>query len=105
MWSLTPKIVNRVHWLRAKAQFERWLEEQDSIHNEAQWIPAFFHSRAMTWKSHISYASKVSLKGHEAYATYQMHRWEELSRSSVKALSTITDTPLKHYKAGSALLF
>ncbi|KAN0136042.1 hypothetical protein V8E53_006203, partial [Lactarius tabidus] len=25
---------NCVHWLRAKAQFERWLEEQASIHNE-----------------------------------------------------------------------
>ena len=59
----------------------------------------------MTWKAHISYASEESLKGHEAYASYQMHRWEELSRSSTKALSIITDTPLKHYKAGLSLLF
>jgi hypothetical protein len=28
-------IVNRVHWLQAKAQFERWKEEQYIIHNEA----------------------------------------------------------------------
>ncbi|KAF8263452.1 hypothetical protein EI94DRAFT_1807176 [Lactarius quietus] len=27
----------RVHWLHAKAQFEHWLEEQQSIHDEAQW--------------------------------------------------------------------
>ena len=31
---LTCVTVERVHWLCAKAQFERWLEEQDSIHNE-----------------------------------------------------------------------
>ena len=105
MRSLTSDIVNRVHWLRAKAQFERWVEEQDSIHNEAQWIPAFFHSKAMAWKAHMSYSSKGSLKGHEAYASYQMHTWEELSRSSAKSLSTITDTPLKHYSIASALLF
>jgi hypothetical protein len=28
--------IERVHWLFAKAQFEKWLEEQDRIHNEAQ---------------------------------------------------------------------
>ena len=99
MHSFTSETVNRVHWLHAKAQFEQWLEEQDSIHNEAQWIPAFFHSKAMIWKAHISYASERSLKGHEAYASHQMHIWEELSRSSAKTLSTITDTPLKHYNA------
>ncbi|KAN0135311.1 hypothetical protein V8E53_006876, partial [Lactarius tabidus] len=37
---------NRVHWLRAKAQFERWKEEQDSIHNKALWVPAYFHANA-----------------------------------------------------------
>ncbi|KAF8264206.1 hypothetical protein EI94DRAFT_1703401 [Lactarius quietus] len=36
---------NRVHWLHAKAQFERWKEEEVSIHNEAVWIPAFFTHR------------------------------------------------------------
>jgi hypothetical protein len=50
------------------------------------------------------YAAQMSLKGHEAYASYQMCSWEELSRSSVKALSPITDAPLKHYKVESILL-
>ena len=64
----------------------------------------FFHSKAMTWKAHIFYASEVSAKGHESYASYQMHTWEELSRSSAKALAIITDTPLKHYKWEPGLL-
>ncbi|KAI9443974.1 hypothetical protein H4582DRAFT_2053729 [Lactarius indigo] len=88
----------RVHWLRARAQFERWSEEQDSIHNEAKWIPAYFHSKAETWKKLMIIAAQGSLKGHQAYASYQMHAWEGLSRSSVKALTPITDAPLKHCK-------
>jgi hypothetical protein len=42
-------IVNQVHWLQAKAQFERWKEEQYSIHNEAAWVPAYFHTKAELW--------------------------------------------------------
>ncbi|KAH9010056.1 hypothetical protein EDB85DRAFT_1902458 [Lactarius pseudohatsudake] len=86
----------RVHWLRARAQFERWSEEQHSIHNEAKWIPAYFHAKAETWKKLMIASTQDALKGHQAYASYQMHAWEELSRSSVKALTPITDSPLKH---------
>ncbi|KAH9032367.1 hypothetical protein EDB83DRAFT_2319127 [Lactarius deliciosus] len=91
----------RVHWLRAKAQFERWLEEQHSIHNEAEWVPAYFHAKAEIWKKLMTIATQGSLKGHQAYASYQMHAWEELSRSSRKALTLITDAPLKHCKIKS----
>ncbi len=96
--------VERVHWLRAKAQFERWLEEQDSIHNEAQWIPAYFHTRAESWRTLMAFAAQGSMKGHEAYASYQMNSWEELSRSAVKALSPIVSSPLKRFKVESILL-
>jgi hypothetical protein len=58
---LTYKSVEQVHWLRAKAQFERWLEEQDSIHNEAQWIPAYFHAKANTWKNLM--VTSVTVRG------------------------------------------
>ncbi|KAH8983599.1 hypothetical protein EDB86DRAFT_3085267 [Lactarius hatsudake] len=84
----------RVHWLRARAQFEWWLEEQHSIHNKAKWIPAYFHAKAETWKNLMIAATQDALKGHQAYASYQIHAWEELSRSSVKALTPITDSPL-----------
>jgi hypothetical protein len=96
--------VERVHWLRAKAQFERWLEEQDSIHNEAEWVPAYFNARAEKWRTLMDFAAQGFMKGHEAYASYQMHSWEELSRSTVKALSPITEAPVKHYKVESILL-
>ena len=52
----------------------------------------------------MGFIAQGSLKGHEAYASYQMHSQEELSRSSVKSLSLIIDTPLKHSKVESILL-
>ena len=101
---LTCVTVERVHWLRAKAQFECWLEEQDSIHNEAEWIPAYFHAKAETWRHLMVFAEQGSLKGHAAYASYQMHAWEELSQSSANALSPITQPPLIHYDIESIIL-
>jgi hypothetical protein len=101
---ITYLTVERVHWLRAKAQFERWVEEQDSIHNEANWIPAYFHAKSEAWRKLMICAFQGSLKGHASYASHQMHAWEELSRSAAKALSPITDSPLKHFKVHSMLL-
>ncbi|KAF8268583.1 hypothetical protein EI94DRAFT_1700161 [Lactarius quietus] len=48
----------RVHWLRAKAQFEHWLEEQQSIHDEAQWVPTYFHAKAEAWKKLVVFTVK-----------------------------------------------
>jgi hypothetical protein len=90
------RLVNRVHWLRAKAQFERWVEEQDSIHNEAVWIPAYFRAKSNCWKVWMEHSSEARLPGHQAYASYQAHAWQELSRSSLRSFVPITSTSLKH---------
>ncbi|KAH9010663.1 hypothetical protein EDB83DRAFT_2322402 [Lactarius deliciosus] len=79
-----------------KLSFERWKEEQHSIHNEAIWIPAYFHSKAECWKAWMDMAAQALLPGHEAYASCQAHAWEELSKSSIKALIPITSASLKH---------
>jgi hypothetical protein len=92
-----------VHWLRAKAQFQRWLEEQDSIHNEAQWIPAYFNAKAAMWEKLMASSVQASLKGHEAYASYQAHAWQDLSQCSANVLACITDSPLTHYSTESIL--
>ena len=47
--------------------------------------------------------SQGSLKGHEAYASYQIYAWEQLANSSKKALSEIADTSLKNYDIESIL--
>jgi hypothetical protein len=101
---ITCFTVECVHWLCAKAQFDRWAEEQDSIHNEAPWIPAYFHTKSEAWKTLMVHAIHGSLKGHASYASYQMCTWEELSRSAVKSLSPITDSPIWCFKVHSMFL-
>jgi len=83
-----------VHWLRAKAQLERWQEEQGSIHNEALWVPAYFHAKSECWGTWMDMAAQGKLPGHAAYASRQAHAWEEMSRSSMKALTPITSASL-----------
>ena len=95
--ALTDGIVNRVHWLRAKAQFERWKEEQDSIHNEAIWVPTYFQTKADCWKGWMKRATQDKLHGHAAYASRQAHAWGELSKSSKKALIPITSASSKYF--------
>ncbi|KAN0132278.1 hypothetical protein V8E53_009908 [Lactarius tabidus] len=87
---------NRVHWLRFKAQVERWQEEEDSIRNEALWIPSFFHFKAEYRKRCMDIASQAKFQGHVAYASYQARTLEEMSRSSAKALIPIAASALKH---------
>ena len=50
----------------------------------------------------MNIAGQKGQNGHEAYAAQQMHSWEELSRSSEKALSSITSAPLKTFETGSS---
>ncbi|KAF8266185.1 hypothetical protein EI94DRAFT_1586549, partial [Lactarius quietus] len=83
-----------VHWLHAKAQFEQWKEEEDSVHNE-YWIPTYFHAKAECWKRWMKNAAQGQLAGHEAYASCQIHIWEETSLSLRKALTPITSTSHK----------
>ena len=55
------------------------------------------------WKKLMISSADGSLKGHEAYTSYQMQAWKELSLGSAKALSSITESPLIHYEAESDL--
>ncbi|KAH9007644.1 hypothetical protein EDB84DRAFT_1447389, partial [Lactarius hengduanensis] len=63
--------------LRAKAQLERWKEEDKAIKNEALWVPTYFHAKATCWKVWMDAAREVKLDGHGAYASCQAHAWEE----------------------------
>jgi hypothetical protein len=80
------------------------MEEQASIHNEAEWVPAYFHAKAEQWEAIMSISAKKGECGHEAYASQQMYSWEELSRSAKKALSLIKSALLKDFRAASLYL-
>lgn len=68
------------------------------------WVPAYFHTKAEQWGARMNLSAQSSQNGHVAYASQQMHSWEELSRSSEKSLAPITSTPLKTFKAVSLYL-
>jgi len=56
------------------------------------------------WRKLMATAVEGSLMGHKAYASAQVHAWEELSASSRAVLSLITNAPLKRYTIESILL-
>ena len=84
-----------MHLLCSKAQFEQWKEDKDSVNNEADWVPAYFHAKVECWNQWMTIAAQGKLAGHEAYASQQIHVWEEMSQSSRKALIPITSTNLR----------
>jgi hypothetical protein len=71
------------------------VEEQASIHNEAEWVSAYFHAKSEEWKALMMVAALQGLHGHEAYALQQMHSWKELSSSSKEDLISDHIRPIK----------
>ena len=67
-------------------------------------MPAYFHTKAEQWEARMISSAENLQHGHSAYASQQMHSWEELSRSLEKALYPITSTPLKHSKVATSYL-
>ena len=67
-------------------------------------MPAYFHTKAEQWEARMMISAQYLQHGHSAYASQQTHSWEELSRSSEKALLPITSTPRKHFKVAALYL-
>ncbi|KAF8258658.1 hypothetical protein EI94DRAFT_1707799 [Lactarius quietus] len=57
IWSFGQTSEDEGTWMD-DSQFERWLEEQQSIHDEAQWVPAYFHAKAEAWKKLMVFTVK-----------------------------------------------
>ena len=87
-------LVQRVHWLRAKAQLERWIEEECTIKNEAHWVPAYFRNRADFWMERMDRTVQLTSPGHYAYAAKQRHMWIQLAQSADEALKFIRESEL-----------
>ncbi|KAF8232803.1 hypothetical protein L208DRAFT_1270081, partial [Tricholoma matsutake] len=66
-------LVYGVHWLRASARHERWLEELSITSHEMAWIPHYFLHRAEGVKS----------PGAAAYAKQQVVNWRKMAISAV----------------------
>ncbi|KAG2085106.1 uncharacterized protein F5147DRAFT_589220 [Suillus discolor] len=70
----------RVHWLRAKALHDRWLEEQLLVEHEMGWTLQFFLYKASMWLSHITHNGDPLPEGHKCYAIRQAHMYHKLAK-------------------------
>lgn len=75
-------LVQRVHWLRARAQLNRWREEKMLVGYEMQWTVRYFHHQCAMWKSRAILSPEST--GASAYASRQSAMWYRRACSAEK---------------------
>ena len=101
MGCLLILLVFRVHWLRARAQRNRWAEEIILVKHEMQWTLNFYMHMAQTWQNRRDIdqpacdTGSQRYRGRRAYAERQMAMWNSLSKVSEAAFRKLnTDIDL-----------
>jgi len=69
--------VKRVHWLRGRAIYQRWKEEELLVNNEMQWTVKYFIYKSDTWRNVPRHNLLPS--GPIAYAARQAAQWRDLA--------------------------
>ncbi|KAF8802333.1 hypothetical protein BYT27DRAFT_7112690 [Phlegmacium glaucopus] len=71
--------VQRVHWLRARAQNNRWNEEHILVGYEMEWSVRYFLNNARVWEGRSDAAA--GNPGAAAYAARQVTKWRQVAAS------------------------
>lgn len=87
-------LVNRVHWLRARAQSQRWKEELILVGHEMDWTVRYFIHYSEVWKERISIADGMGDKGAAVYASRKKAMWMEMA-SKASAQFKLVNTLFK----------
>ncbi|KAF9555065.1 hypothetical protein CPC08DRAFT_643398, partial [Agrocybe pediades] len=66
----------RVHWLRARAEKDRWQEELQLTRHEMEWTTRFYMHMAQVWAQHRNNCREKP--GFTAYAEQQIALWNDL---------------------------
>ena len=83
--------VFRVHWLRARAQKQRWAEELILVKHEMQWTLNFYMYTAQRWQTRRDMPQPEwerqsrPNRGRRAYAEKQIAMWNSLAEVSENA--------------------
>jgi hypothetical protein len=80
--SFTLLPVQRIHWLRARAQYHRWEEEKLLVHYEMSWTVRYFLHEGRKWKER---STNLNISpGAKAYAARQTATWVGRAASANK---------------------
>lgn len=71
--------VYRVHWLRAKAQNMRWIEELQCLQVEMESAVRFFRHQEQFWEEKQALLEPRSQPGHAAWAARQNAMWNSMA--------------------------
>ena len=75
--SITVILVQRVHWLRARAQKNRWQEELILLKYEMEWTTRFFLHSGCKWQTLLK---EIGLEpGPRSYVAQQAAQWLTLA--------------------------
>ncbi|KAH9959751.1 hypothetical protein BGW80DRAFT_1183207, partial [Lactifluus volemus] len=86
----------RVHWLRARAQKQRWKEEVILVGYEMQWTVRFFIHKQEDWERRRTMANDNQATGPAAYAARKAAMWGWMAQDandSFKRTNSIYITP------------
>ncbi|KAF8219257.1 hypothetical protein L208DRAFT_1341943, partial [Tricholoma matsutake] len=74
--------VHQVNWLRAKAAFQRVMEENTLVQYEMKWTTAYFNYQAaeLRKRKEADYSH-----GHKIYAAQQEVMWEDFADTARKS--------------------
>jgi hypothetical protein len=86
-------LVQRVHWLRARAQRMRWQEEVTLTTYEMQWTVKFFTYNAEMWKRFQDTEADFSNvgAGATAYARRKQATWDQLCLQSDRTFKSLNN--------------
>lgn len=87
--------VNRVHWLRARAQRERWKEELMLVKKEMDWTVRYYIHHARVWRERKDVADNMGDIGAAAYAARKDAMWLEMAAHAAADFQAVN--PLYKY--------
>jgi hypothetical protein len=87
--NVTIDVVFRVHWLRAKAQKMRWIEELQCLQVEMESAIRYFTHQEQMWQKRGAIVDPQSQPGHSAWAARQSAMWHSMAAQAESKFTTL----------------
>ena len=84
--------VYRVHWLRAKAQKARWIEELQCLQVEMESAVRFFQHKEQCWQEKQDLIDPRSQPGHAAWAARQSTMWHSMGMQASSKFNDLCES-------------